>query len=54
MTTNSMILHEFYFAGLGEQNQPGLSNGTVGPLRAAARRADPDLPHYRIRAHLPR
>jgi hypothetical protein len=49
MTTNSMILHEFHFAGPGEQNQPGLSNGTVGP-----RRADPDLPHDRIRAHLPR
>lgn len=23
IATNSMILHEFYFAGLGEQNQPG-------------------------------
>ena len=23
VATNSMILHEFYFAGLGEQNQPG-------------------------------
>src|SRR3954463_15901422 len=23
IATNSMILHEFYFAGLGEENQPG-------------------------------
>jgi Fe-Mn family superoxide dismutase len=41
IATNSMILHEFYFAGLGEENQPG------GPLADAIARDFGSLARWR-------